>query len=127
MYPYLNSRPHRRIYSCLYRNNSLSPHKLVFGSGGRRCRIQIRAYRFYAKLGFNEGDEIDFNEGDLTKGMKSISTSLLSNTAANTVLYMYCKDFHGESVLEIADGFDYINLNLTLDDEKVAHVVTVVE
>ncbi|KAL4578938.1 hypothetical protein LXL04_015070 [Taraxacum kok-saghyz] len=52
---------------------------------------------------------------------------LLSNTAANTVLYMYCKDFHGESVLEIADGFDYINLNLTLDDEKVAHVVTVVE
>ncbi|KAL4573206.1 hypothetical protein LXL04_020005 [Taraxacum kok-saghyz] len=59
---------------------------------------------------------------------------LFSNTAANTMLYMYCKDFHGEckdfhgeSVLEIADGFDYINLNLTLDDDKVAHVVTVVE
>ncbi|KAL7590678.1 hypothetical protein Lser_V15G37413 [Lactuca serriola] len=50
---------------------------------------------------------------------------LLASTVANAVLYMHCKSFHGEFALEVAEGFDYINL--PVDDEKVIHVVTVVE
>ncbi|KAL4574261.1 hypothetical protein LXL04_021089 [Taraxacum kok-saghyz] len=56
----------------------------------------------------------------------------LASTAANTVLYMYCKAFHGELGLKIAVGFDYVNLpsddkKVPHVDEKVSHVVTVVE
>ncbi|KAI3696368.1 hypothetical protein L1987_79382 [Smallanthus sonchifolius] len=51
---------------------------------------------------------------------------LLRMTAANTVLYNYCKALHGELVIEVAEGFDYEYMNLPEDDEKVPHVVGVV-
>ncbi|KAL4574265.1 hypothetical protein LXL04_021093 [Taraxacum kok-saghyz] len=50
---------------------------------------------------------------------------LLAITTANAVLYMYGKAFHGELELEIAEGFDYINLSS--DHQKVPLIVTVVE
>ncbi|KAJ0677672.1 hypothetical protein HanRHA438_Chr12g0543601 [Helianthus annuus] len=51
---------------------------------------------------------------------------LLRITAANTVLYNYCKALHGELAIEVAEGFDYEYLSLNSDDEKVPHVVSVV-
>ncbi|PWA40881.1 hypothetical protein CTI12_AA556840 [Artemisia annua] len=52
---------------------------------------------------------------------------LLHSTAANTVLYNYCKALHGESAIEIADqGSDHEYANLSPGDEKVSHAVTVV-
>ncbi|KAF7809081.1 Transmembrane protein [Senna tora] len=51
---------------------------------------------------------------------------LLYNTAANTVLYMYCKAIHGELALEIAEEFSREYVSLPFDDGKVPHVVSVV-
>lgn len=51
---------------------------------------------------------------------------LLYNTAANTVLYMYCKAIHGELALEIAEEFAREYVSLPFDDGKVPHVVSVV-
>ncbi|XP_061368027.1 uncharacterized protein LOC133311034 [Gastrolobium bilobum] len=51
---------------------------------------------------------------------------LLYNTAANTVLYMYCKAVHGELALEIAEEFAWEYISLPFDDGKVPHVVSVV-
>lgn len=51
---------------------------------------------------------------------------LLRVTAANTVLYNYCKALHGELAIEVADGFDYEYMSLSSDGEKVPHVVAVV-
>lgn len=51
---------------------------------------------------------------------------LVASTAANGVLYMYCKAFHGELALEIGERFDQQYVNLFSDDEKVHQVVTVV-
>ncbi|XP_024989837.1 uncharacterized protein LOC112524298 [Cynara cardunculus var. scolymus] len=49
---------------------------------------------------------------------------LLVSTAANTVLYMYCKALHGELEIEIAEKPVSLNLHSD-DDEKVSHIVTV--
>ncbi|KAI9111659.1 hypothetical protein K1719_017349 [Acacia pycnantha] len=51
---------------------------------------------------------------------------LLYNTAANTVLYMYCKAVHGELALEIAEEFAREYVSLPFDEGKVPHVVSVV-
>lgn len=51
---------------------------------------------------------------------------LLYNTAANTVLYMYCKAIHGELALDIAEEFAREYVSLPFDDEKFPHVVSVV-
>ncbi|KAI3696369.1 hypothetical protein L1987_79383 [Smallanthus sonchifolius] len=51
---------------------------------------------------------------------------LIRMTAANTVLYNYCKALHGELVIEVAEGFGYEYINLPEDDEKVPHVVGVI-
>ncbi|XP_054809186.1 uncharacterized protein LOC129311161 [Prosopis cineraria] len=51
---------------------------------------------------------------------------LLYNTAANTVLYMYCKAIHGELALEIAEEFAREYVSLPFDEGKVPHVVSVV-
>ncbi|GMY25919.1 Transmembrane protein [Fagus crenata] len=51
---------------------------------------------------------------------------LLYNAAANTVLYMYCKAFHGELAVEIAEEFAREYVSLPFDDGKVPHVVSVV-
>lgn len=50
---------------------------------------------------------------------------LLQGTAANTVLYNYCKAFHGELAIDIDEGFahDYIDLPSNDENEKVSHVV----
>lgn len=50
---------------------------------------------------------------------------LLYSTAANTVLYMYCKAIHGELAIEIAEEFAREYVSLPFDDEKVPHVVSV--
>ncbi|KAL7589281.1 hypothetical protein Lser_V15G37418 [Lactuca serriola] len=61
-------------------------------------------------------------------GSSMLMWFLLWSTAANTVLYMYCKTFHGELAIKMADGLAHNYINLPFDDEKAphAHVVTVV-
>lgn len=51
---------------------------------------------------------------------------LLHYTAANTVLYMYCKALHGELAIEIAEEFAREYISLPFDDDKIPHIVTVV-
>ncbi|GMH26170.1 hypothetical protein Nepgr_028013 [Nepenthes gracilis] len=51
---------------------------------------------------------------------------LLHNTAANTVLYMYCKALHGELVGEIAEEFATAYASLSFDDDKTPPPVSVV-
>ncbi|KAI3779177.1 hypothetical protein L2E82_08750 [Cichorium intybus] len=58
-------------------------------------------------------------------GSSMLMWFLLWSTAANTVLYMYCKAFHGELALEIADGFAHNYINVPSDDQKVSHVVAI--
>lgn len=53
-------------------------------------------------------------------GSSMLMSYLLYSTSANTVLYNYCKAFHGE--LEI-EGFTHEYVNLPSDDEKI-NVVT---
>ncbi|XP_057416446.1 uncharacterized protein LOC130711028 [Lotus japonicus] len=50
---------------------------------------------------------------------------MLYSTAANTVLYMYCKAVHGELASEIAEEFAWQYVCLPFDDGKVPHVVSV--
>lgn len=59
-------------------------------------------------------------------GTSLLTLLLLQNTAANTVLYMYCKALHGELAIEIVEEFAREYVSLPFDDEKVPHVVTVV-
>lgn len=61
----------------------------------------------------------------LVIGTSILTLFLLHNTAANTVLYMYCKALHGELAIEIAEEFAREYVSLPYDDEKVPHVVTV--
>ncbi|RYR64814.1 hypothetical protein Ahy_A03g010855 isoform A [Arachis hypogaea] len=51
---------------------------------------------------------------------------MLYHTAADTVLYMYCKAVHGELAVEIAEEFAREYVSLPFDEEKVPHVVSVV-
>ncbi|MED6180301.1 hypothetical protein PIB30_008796 [Stylosanthes scabra] len=51
---------------------------------------------------------------------------MLYHTAADTVLYMYCKAVHGELAVEIAEEFAREYVSLPYDEEKVPHVVSVV-
>ncbi|KAL8227561.1 hypothetical protein R6Q57_015145 [Mikania cordata] len=51
---------------------------------------------------------------------------LLHFTAANTVLYMYCKALHGELAIEIAEEFGREYVSLPFDDAKLPHIVTVI-
>ncbi|MCD7468653.1 hypothetical protein HAX54_007045 [Datura stramonium] len=52
---------------------------------------------------------------------------MLQNLAANVVLYMYCKAYHGELAFEIAEEFAREYVCLPFDNEKVPHVVCVVQ
>ncbi|CAN4075586.1 unnamed protein product [Withania somnifera] len=52
---------------------------------------------------------------------------MLQSIAASVVLYMYCKALHGELALEIAEEFAREYVYLPFDDEKVPHVVCVVQ
>lgn len=52
---------------------------------------------------------------------------MLQNIAASVVLYMYCKALHGELALEIAEEFAREYVYLPFDNEKVPHVVCVVQ
>ncbi|KAJ8563054.1 hypothetical protein K7X08_031506 [Anisodus acutangulus] len=52
---------------------------------------------------------------------------MLQNIAASVVLYMYCKALHGELALEIAEEFAREYVYLPYDNEKVPHVVCVVQ
>jgi len=56
----------------------------------------------------------------------SLMLLLLYYAAANTVLYMYCKAFHGELAAEIAEEFAREYVSLPFDDGKIPHVVSVV-
>ncbi|KAE8730003.1 hypothetical protein F3Y22_tig00003041pilonHSYRG00498 [Hibiscus syriacus] len=51
---------------------------------------------------------------------------MLSYLAASTVFYMYSKAIHGELAWEIAEEFAREYVSLPFDDEKVPHVVSVV-
>ncbi|XP_071693624.1 uncharacterized protein [Rutidosis leptorrhynchoides] len=61
----------------------------------------------------------------LVVGTSMLTFFLLHSTAANTVLYMYCKALHGELAIEIAEEFAREYVSLPFDDEKVPHVVAV--
>ncbi|KAL4586791.1 hypothetical protein LXL04_011435 [Taraxacum kok-saghyz] len=63
----------------------------------------------------------------ISSGFLTVLTVLLLHyTAANTVLYMYCKALHGELAIEIAEEFAREYLSLPFDDEKIPHIVTVI-
>lgn len=63
----------------------------------------------------------------ISAGFLSFLTLLLLHyTAANTVLYMYCKALHGELAIEIAEEFAREYISLPFDDEKIPHIVTVI-
>ncbi|KAE9613697.1 hypothetical protein Lal_00016225 [Lupinus albus] len=51
---------------------------------------------------------------------------MLYQTAANTVLYMYCKAVHGELAVEIVEEFASEYVTLPFDDGKIPHLVSVV-
>lgn len=50
---------------------------------------------------------------------------LLQITTANTVLYNYCNELHGELATGSAEGFAHEYINLLASDEKVPCVATV--
>lgn len=52
---------------------------------------------------------------------------MLQSIAASVVLYMYCKALHGELALEIAEEFAREYVYLPFGNEKVPHVVCVVQ
>nr|XP_009796957.1 PREDICTED: uncharacterized protein LOC104243467 [Nicotiana sylvestris]XP_016497228.1 PREDICTED: uncharacterized protein LOC107816072 [Nicotiana tabacum] len=52
---------------------------------------------------------------------------MLQSLAASVVLYMYCKALHGELPLDIAEEFASEYVYLPFDNEKVPHVVCVVQ
>nr|XP_009587192.1 uncharacterized protein LOC104084935 [Nicotiana tomentosiformis] len=52
---------------------------------------------------------------------------MLQSLAASVVLYMYCKALHGELALDIAEEFASEYVYLPFDNEKVPHVVCVVQ
>lgn len=56
-----------------------------------------------------------------------VTLFMLICISANAVLYMYCKALHGELALEIAEEFARDYVSLPFDDEKVPHIVTVVQ
>ena len=63
----------------------------------------------------------------ISSGFLTVLTVLLLHyTAANTVLYMYCKALHGELAIEIAEEFAREYISLPFDDEKIPHIVTVI-
>ncbi|KAF1001586.1 uncharacterized protein LOC141704494 [Apium graveolens] len=56
-----------------------------------------------------------------------VTLFMLISISANAVLYMYCKALHGELASEIAEEFARDYVSLPFDDEKVPHIVTVVQ
>lgn len=56
-----------------------------------------------------------------------VTLFMLISVSANAVLYMYCKALHGELASEIAEEFARDYVSLPFDDEKVPHIVTVVQ
>lgn len=60
-------------------------------------------------------------------GSTVVTIFMLHYAAANTVLYMYCKALHGELAFEIAEEFAREYVSLPFDDEKLPHVVSVVQ
>ncbi|WOH07886.1 hypothetical protein DCAR_0727320 [Daucus carota subsp. sativus] len=56
-----------------------------------------------------------------------VTLFMLISISANAVLYMYCKAFHGELASEIAEEFARDYVSLPFDDDKVPHIVTVVQ
>ncbi|XP_059648808.1 uncharacterized protein LOC132294825 [Cornus florida] len=65
--------------------------------------------------------------GQIVVSSSFLTMAMLHNVAANTVLYMYCKAIHGELAWEIAEEFARDYISLPFDDEKVPHVVSVVQ
>ncbi|KAK9060120.1 hypothetical protein SSX86_020824 [Deinandra increscens subsp. villosa] len=60
-----------------------------------------------------------------TLGTFLLMIFLLRITAANTVLYNYCKALHGELAIKVAEGFGKDYVKLPADYEKVPQVVSV--
>ncbi|OIW10274.1 hypothetical protein TanjilG_28025 [Lupinus angustifolius] len=56
----------------------------------------------------------------------SLMLLMLYQTAANTVLYMYCKAVHGELAVEIVEEFAREYVTLPFDEGKIPHLVSVV-
>lgn len=56
-----------------------------------------------------------------------VTLFMLISISANTVLYMYCKALHGELASEIAEEFAREYVSLPFDNDKVPHIVTVVQ
>ncbi|KAK1390941.1 Immediate-early protein like [Heracleum sosnowskyi] len=56
-----------------------------------------------------------------------VTLFMLICISTNAVLYMYCKALHGELASEIAEEFARDYFSLPFDDEKVPHIVTVVQ
>lgn len=56
-----------------------------------------------------------------------VTLFMLVNFSANTVLYMYCKALHGELAFDIAEEFAREYVSLPFDNDKVPHIVTVVQ
>ncbi|XP_057948003.1 uncharacterized protein LOC131143740 [Malania oleifera] len=56
-----------------------------------------------------------------------ISLLMLHNLAANTVFYMCCKAMQGELALEIAEEFAREYISLPFDDEKIPHLVSIIQ
>lgn len=55
-----------------------------------------------------------------------VTLFMLHYLAAHTVLYMYCKAYHGDLAWEIAEEFSTEYVFLPFDGEKVPHLVSVV-
>lgn len=56
-----------------------------------------------------------------------VTLFMLVNFSANTVLYMYCKALHGELAFDIAEEFAREYVSLPFDNDKVPHIVTIVQ
>ncbi|KAL6013554.1 hypothetical protein ACLOJK_004052, partial [Asimina triloba] len=56
-----------------------------------------------------------------------MTTMLLYHLAANSVIYMYCKALQGELAGEIAEEFAREYVSLPFDEQKVPHLVSVVQ
>ncbi|KAI5352740.1 hypothetical protein L3X38_005632 [Prunus dulcis] len=110
---------------------------LIKGMRGVALSMMLFFGFFLSILGFCSWASALDLDGD-TDGWKSwafvvqivvTSTSLmllmLYNTAANAVLYMYCRALNGELAMEIAEEFATEYVSLPFDDGKVPHLVSV--
>ncbi|XP_077223950.1 uncharacterized protein LOC143857405 [Tasmannia lanceolata] len=72
-------------------------------------------------------DGVGFHVAQTVISVGVVAGVLLKAIAANTVMYMYCKALQGELAGEIASEFAWEYVSLPFDEQKVPHLVTIIQ